>query len=194
MRLESLLADVWTRDILPFPGMISRTRGEHNVRSSASSIMRKLSVASIASNFSKRSNSIISIHRMNDDDLVVDVDAQKLREAYSPLDLEDLDRTRLPVIADAKENQHKGSMESIAVTLSRVAMLSGRPVWAPDGGRIITPPLRTSSANGVAHYRASSMSTVKTDGDVPTDEEVGWREKRGGKWGRGKVGRSLVAA
>ena len=55
-RLEALLSDVWTRDRLPFPGMTIRARGEHLIRSSASSVMRKLSSVSIASSF-RRSTS-----------------------------------------------------------------------------------------------------------------------------------------
>ncbi|EGR50821.1 uncharacterized protein TRIREDRAFT_58058, partial [Trichoderma reesei QM6a] len=47
-RLEALLSDVWTREILPFPGMSMRSRSENLVRSSASTVMRKLSVASFA--------------------------------------------------------------------------------------------------------------------------------------------------
>ncbi|KAF4587717.1 Dbl homology domain-containing protein [Ophiocordyceps camponoti-floridani] len=57
-RLEALLADVWTREILPFPGMTTRARSEHLVRTSASTVMRKLSVTSIASSFARRSSSL----------------------------------------------------------------------------------------------------------------------------------------
>lgn len=57
-RLENLLTDVWSRDKLPFPGMTARVRSEHLVRSSASSVMRKLSVASITNSFNKRSRSL----------------------------------------------------------------------------------------------------------------------------------------
>ncbi|KAH7137148.1 RSP protein [Dactylonectria estremocensis] len=53
-RLEILLADIWSRDVLPFPGMLSRSRSEHLVRNSASTMMKKLSVASITGSFSKR--------------------------------------------------------------------------------------------------------------------------------------------
>lgn len=53
-KLESAVADVWTRSLLPYPGMGGR-RGDHHIRASANSVMRKLSMASIASNFSKRS-------------------------------------------------------------------------------------------------------------------------------------------
>lgn len=56
IRLEALLADVWSRDILPLPGISNRSRNEHLVR--ASSVMRKLSVASLAGPFRKRSGSI----------------------------------------------------------------------------------------------------------------------------------------
>lgn len=65
IRLERILADVWTRDKLPYPAMTGRSRGEHLVRSSASSMMRKLSVASITSNFSKRSGSLVSLTSFN---------------------------------------------------------------------------------------------------------------------------------
>lgn len=53
-RLEGLLVDVWSRDILPFPGFTTRAKSEHLVRHSASSMMRKLSVASITSSFGRR--------------------------------------------------------------------------------------------------------------------------------------------
>ncbi|TDZ23565.1 T-lymphoma invasion and metastasis-inducing protein 1 [Colletotrichum orbiculare MAFF 240422] len=67
-RLETLLSDIWSRDVLPFPGMTSRSRSEHLMRSSASTMMRKLSVASIASSFAKRSNSVASIGKFAEED------------------------------------------------------------------------------------------------------------------------------
>jgi hypothetical protein len=60
-RLELALADVWTRESLKYPGMGPR-RGDNPIRASANSVMRRLSMASIASNFSKRSIS----HATND--------------------------------------------------------------------------------------------------------------------------------
>lgn len=54
-RLESLIRDVWSRNTLPFPGMVMRSRSENIVRTSASSMIRKLSAAGIASSLSKRS-------------------------------------------------------------------------------------------------------------------------------------------
>lgn len=66
-RLEALLSDVWTRESLPFPGMTVRARNEHLIRTSAHSVMRKLSVTSITSTFTKRSASLASIPRGGSD-------------------------------------------------------------------------------------------------------------------------------
>ncbi|KAI9794524.1 MAG: hypothetical protein M1835_006531 [Candelina submexicana] len=59
VRLENALADVWTRERLPFPGMGAR-RGDQLI-TSASTLMRKLSMVSITSTFSKRSTSYTSL-------------------------------------------------------------------------------------------------------------------------------------
>lgn len=60
IRMEHALTDVWTRDLLPYPGM-SSNRGEHLIRTSANSVMRKLSRASLATTFTKRSTSNASL-------------------------------------------------------------------------------------------------------------------------------------
>ncbi|KAL2165184.1 hypothetical protein VTH06DRAFT_480 [Thermothelomyces fergusii] len=62
-RLEAMLADVWTRDVLPYPGITARSRSEHLVRASASSMMRKLSAVSITGSFSRRSASSASLQQ-----------------------------------------------------------------------------------------------------------------------------------
>lgn len=67
IRLETALEDVWTKDILPFPGMGNR-RVENHIRASANSVMRKLSMASIASNFSRRSPSFSSLSNTRSDE------------------------------------------------------------------------------------------------------------------------------
>ncbi|KAJ4272288.1 hypothetical protein NW762_000999 [Fusarium torreyae] len=46
-RLEILLADVWSQDVLPRPSMTSIARNEQMVRRSASTVLRKLSVVSM---------------------------------------------------------------------------------------------------------------------------------------------------
>jgi hypothetical protein len=179
IRLEVLLADVWTREILPFPGMTGRARSEHLVRASASSMMRKLSVASIASNFTKRSGSMASLHKTTEDDesggngmLRSGTADQNSSETSPQLEVDDLPGSRLPIIQDEKENLQKtDSLESLlglacgangspAETLRRLATLKVKTSWGNDGQRIITPPLRTSSANSVSHTRVTPLSTV----------------------------------
>ncbi|KAH8723263.1 hypothetical protein GQ44DRAFT_621070 [Phaeosphaeriaceae sp. PMI808] len=67
IRLETLVEDVWTKDMLPFPGMTNR-RVENQIRASANSVMRKLSMASLASNFSRRSPSFSSMSNTRSED------------------------------------------------------------------------------------------------------------------------------
>lgn len=67
IRMETALEDVWTKDVLPFPGMGNR-RVEKQIRASANSVMRKLSMASIASNFSRRSPSFSSMSNTRSED------------------------------------------------------------------------------------------------------------------------------
>jgi hypothetical protein len=67
IRLETALEDVWTKDTLPFPGMSNRSV-EGQIRASANSVMRKLSMASIASNFSRRSPSYSSMSNTRSED------------------------------------------------------------------------------------------------------------------------------
>ena len=52
--------------MLPFPGITNRSRSEHLVRSSASAMKRKLSVASITNSFMKRSPSLNTMHKAHD--------------------------------------------------------------------------------------------------------------------------------
>lgn len=52
--------------MLPFPGITNRSRSEHLVRSSASAMKRKLSVASITNSFMKRSPSLNSMSKAHD--------------------------------------------------------------------------------------------------------------------------------
>ncbi|KAL8831633.1 MAG: hypothetical protein Q9191_000747 [Dirinaria sp. TL-2023a] len=59
IRMEHQLANVWTRELLPYPGMTG-PRGENLIRSSANSLIRRLSKASISSSFTKRSASTFS--------------------------------------------------------------------------------------------------------------------------------------
>ncbi|KAK6003152.1 hypothetical protein QM012_000997 [Aureobasidium pullulans] len=61
IKVEAALFDVWTKDSIPYPGMGSK-RTENIFKDTASDLLRKLSMASIASNFSRRSISYTSVH------------------------------------------------------------------------------------------------------------------------------------
>lgn len=87
VRLEMALSDIWTRDVLPYPGMLSR-RSETSIRASANLMMRKLSMASITSGFSRRSTSHTSLktsQRSNDNySLTTRVSAPSLQKPKRP--------------------------------------------------------------------------------------------------------------
>ncbi|KAI5254041.1 hypothetical protein E4T42_02522 [Aureobasidium subglaciale] len=61
IKVEAIMFDVWTKDSIPYPGMGSR-RTENIFKDTANDLLRKLSMASIASNFSRRSMSYTSVH------------------------------------------------------------------------------------------------------------------------------------
>ncbi|KAF2169155.1 hypothetical protein M409DRAFT_64916 [Zasmidium cellare ATCC 36951] len=67
-RLESILSDVWTKNTLPYPGMVRRS---DPIRASANHVIRKFSMASITSNFSssKRTPSYASIASSRKEDM-----------------------------------------------------------------------------------------------------------------------------
>jgi hypothetical protein len=192
IRLETLLSDIWTRDVLPFPGMTGRARSEHPVRASASSMMRKLSVASIASTFTKRSGSIASLHQAAEEEALAEAEAQKYSppraeqsssESWKQGDVDDMTRSRLSVIQDEKENLKEDSLENLPNmmfglngspigTMRRLATLKGKKSWAHDGQRIITPPLRTSSANSVNQNRNVTPLSTVTDAVMEEKENI----------------------
>lgn len=184
VRLENLLSDVWTREILPFPGMAGRTRSEHFVRASASSMIRKLSVASIAGNFTKRSASYVSlanIHNPADDKH--DFHSTKFTNAEgwegtvleksSTVESDDTTMSRLSVIKDEnlpfdeKIVSLTGTINgsSPVGTLKRLATLRVKKSRQPNGSRMITPLLRTSSANSVNQIPAAPVSESPCESD-----------------------------
>jgi hypothetical protein len=107
---------------------------------------------------------------------------------------EDAPMSRLSVIQDEKENIMQDPFEnppalfnarneSPVGTMKRLATLKVKKSWGSDGQRIITPSLRTSSANSLNQNRTASMPTVA---NLPIEEEnicqvstVRKHEKRG---------------
>lgn len=74
LRMEYGLTDVWTKELLPYPG-INTNRGEHIIRTSASSMMRKLSRASKTGSFKKRSPSCVSLADEKLTSTAIDIDS-----------------------------------------------------------------------------------------------------------------------
>jgi hypothetical protein len=147
-------------------------------------MIRKLSVASIAGNFTKRSAtyvSLASIHHLtgNKDDAggtkcttAAAWDSINLEKSPT-MESDDTTMSRLSVIKD--ENipfdgkyvplTSKKSDSSPVGSLKRLATLRGKKSWQPNGPRIITPPLRNSSANSLNHIRTTPVSESPFDGD-----------------------------
>lgn len=70
-RLESSIGDIWTKERLPFPGMVGSRSGQM-LRASAGSLARKLSLASIHTPFSKARTSSLSMASRRSYDLFND--------------------------------------------------------------------------------------------------------------------------
>ncbi|KAI1447892.1 Dbl homology domain-containing protein [Annulohypoxylon stygium] len=184
-RVEALLADVWSRRELPFPGIANRSRSEHLVRSSASTVMRKLSVASITSTFAKRSTSTASIAKLNEDGPphssgLVHFNHDDKAVGSIRTDTSDGDvKTRLPMIQDETENA--GSIgPSVASTTgvrrqSRTVKKHGSSTfdltWMDE--RDTTTPTTTaqlSPLNSVRRKRQASLS-ARSSPSLTEDEE-----------------------
>lgn len=127
VRLEHALSDVWTRDLLPYPGM-GAVRGDHLIRASASSMMRKLSMASLTSSFAKRSVSHASLG------------ATKANEAG--MELGDV----------AEKSDHDGSEAESSKSFSNGPMtdIAGPP---PP----VMPPPRRSSAHCTKRWKSTRL-------------------------------------
>ncbi|KAI5866921.1 Dbl homology domain-containing protein [Durotheca rogersii] len=189
-RLEALLADVWSRKVLPFPGMTTRSRSEHLVRSSASTVMRKLSVASIANSFTKRPTSATGAVKPSEDeyphvDSFVDGLVQlNCNESSSELvgagTAEGDAKKRLPVIRDEIEHSLSPTNSSLAGscadsgTVKRSDSSRLELKWLGEEHGFNTPGLHTSLSNSIRRSRrrlsAGSSPSSNTD-----DENVGQR-------------------
>ncbi|TRX97685.1 hypothetical protein FHL15_001440 [Xylaria flabelliformis] len=158
-RLEALLADVWSRKALPYPGITSRSRNEHRVRSSASTMMRKLSAASLTNPFSKRSASTSSLLHTEDSeqmphvnsflDSLVSVNCDALTPSRTEV-MEGSSLQRLPMIRDEIEKSSSSSSVSQMAdattpegTVRHIDMAKVEAIWGDEKG-LDTSSLQTS--------------------------------------------------
>jgi len=197
-RLEALLSDVWTREVLPFPGITVRARSEHLVRSSASSVMRKLSVASIASSFTKRSSSNASMHMTSSsDEPAGSLDGPRgPARSMAFLAAEEASQSRLSVISDeaGKRSPTPAAPQpedpaDYKGTVRRVEALKLESDWGPDGRGDGFSLLRAASFDSLrSRTRRSSRSSKKSAKEglsMPSQETCKASSiKSAGQWGR----------
>lgn len=158
-RLEALLSDVWTREVLPFPGMTTRARNEHLIRTSAQSMIRKLSVTSITSTFTKRSASFASVTRTSDDGSGGDEAAapgKSMRDEAPAIRMqigeESINNARLSVIDD----------ESDRATPSTVRACYKPPGTANSTEDKRTPRFRTRIPKSPSAWQLNELALSKT--------------------------------
>ncbi|KAK1994235.1 RhoGEF domain-containing protein [Colletotrichum falcatum] len=182
-RLEALMSDIWSRDILPFPGMTGRSRSEHLVRTSASTMMRKLSVASIASSFAKRSNSVVSLGKLAVEDDAGDKEgmdhghASKLCRAESsntdhgPDDkVDEITRPRLPKIDDDIEVANTASAPATPMLAQSNIVVHADPVEqlrSGYGGFLLPGDVRPSKTTVLRTASGNSLPQVRRDPTIP---------------------------
>ncbi|OHW95648.1 RhoGEF domain-containing protein [Colletotrichum incanum] len=200
-RLEALMSDIWSRDTLPFPGMTGRSRSEHLVRSSASTMMRKLSVASIASSFAKRSNSVASLGKLVVEDDTGDKEtmhyghppklcrAESSNTEHGPDDgVDETAKTRLPKIDDDIEVTSTVSAPATPMLVQSNIVVHADPVEQLRSGYVglmlsgdVLPSrptvLRTASGNNLPRVRR----------DPPTPKRSPCPSERDGKDHQGRA-------
>lgn len=213
-RLEALLGDVWSREILPFPGMTTRSRSEHLVRTSASSVMRKLSVASITSSFNKRSASVTQKAKADDGAERTEL-PKRLKGKDEPthgdgaasvaitadedsVDRDTMRRTKRPRTAEAsrhtlaKTEASEVEVKEVCGTICQLRSTEAASTKEADeaemgeAGLLKIPILRTASPNGL-RMSVSSMSEKSPRGSMEKENTCRSPHGKGrghGRWAR----------
>lgn len=203
IRLETAMEDVWTKDTLPFPGMSNR-RVENQIRASANSVMRKLSMASIASNFSRRSPSFSSmsntrsedsygskLHRVSQGNLRT-LPAKSRRPVPAVVDFHNAPAAFLPVDFELEDTRPMGRNRRAAHRASGVqwSSESSTPAKPKRTRRLSTHIIRLPRSESSARLAARTSSNGSnatvlhaTDSplDVASDRENGKPKKRDGR-------------
>lgn len=200
-RLEALLSDVWTREILPFPGMSMRSRSENLVRSSASTVMRKLSVASFASSFAKKSTA--SAQRAQSIENIA-LETIKRRGTRTPMESVMRDDACLDDEAGRKAKRQRTAKELAGVQAPVYSSRSGprslrrRGAWvnAPPKQDLVSDvfsfPSRAASANMLLPPKSTISRAMTSLPETPdrTRKASAERFRSFGRWTRIGVGRN----
>jgi hypothetical protein len=157
-RMEHQLAGVWTRELLPYPGMGGQ-RGENMIRNSASSMLQRLRGASLSSTFSKRSTSVSS---------VADSRSEHLQESIYRTD--DQSAKKWPKLHESKSLDVDLGMKNRTMAGSPVVHAPGRSNLLA-GTRLfrikrakkeIIAPEATNPDDELRSSECSSVETIKT--------------------------------
>ena len=160
MRMEHDLAKVWTKELLPYPGM-GGNRGEHLFRASASSMMRKFSRASLASGFTKRSASLGSVTTSKFGGL------QESTQEFEDEVYDSVTGAIFPAESRGLQSDSNRMLDKID-SIGRGSL------------RQVVPPDRTSSRNGARSSKGSKgakLSSEEDDRDRSTTGQAGTEGK-----------------
>lgn len=168
-RMEHSLADVWTRDLLPYPGM-SPHRGEHLIRSSASMMMRKLSRAGKSNSLNKRSTSSTTVPDnrtnaiSNDNGPAVELDQHELSTHYSQSYRRSLSRIEdesIRTLPSVDSPVQRSSAKGLNI-LRRRGTGSSHPISEQKDMVKRDESSYKSSAQGVSSKRSNPKMLLKT--------------------------------
>lgn len=155
-RMEQIMSDVWTRERLPYPGMTGN-KGGYLIRTSATSVMRKLSRASMTTTSTKRTVSFTSNAEI---DLV-----SCLEESVDEhLDNED---------AKIQRKVSYVSMSDAGLGPGRVRI---QRVTQTDGAS--SPPPEFGYGRVGSRLEDQDMADLQLDGPPPKDRVVGRHRER----------------
>ena len=161
--MEHDLSKVWTKDLIPYPGM-GGIRGEHLFRASANSVMRKLSRASVASGFTKRSASFASLTNSRFGEY-----REGLKDYNSS---EDND--------DGENKTYKASFMNHVRVLDRIDSIG----YATT--RCAIPPERSSSRNGT-NSKGSCSGNQDWEAEAPPGIDADSKDATGNTHGRSRT-------
>ena len=147
IRLENALADLWSRDTIPFPGMGNK-RGDNLIRTSASSMMRKLSIASLTTSFSKRSTSYASVARHERD-----------HPGNSPV-LDVMSRSVVPNRTSSKNHDGVRTMQPAAQNTPEPTSSSSQPV--PKAAGAVAPPQNIHAPDNIVTFASPGIGLSKS--------------------------------
>lgn len=185
-RLESSLADIWTKDKLPFPGMIG-SRGGQIIRASAGSLARKLSLASIHAPFSRRSGSISIVSRKSYD---TSTEGRRRRRKVSPpvFEVRKESFEELTPATTRKKSHEMPEIDTMDNLVSRMIGNSGskKSIFSQGDGSLCKGGTRkrtaSDSCNDIDPEDPASMICPEEKDKVEKDEMVeqglGGKKKR----------------